>query len=167
MPDIFELTVQFRLIERALLAIVFVGTALFLIFSYRKDTSTKEIYAELSGSKIALPLTKPFVAALLLLGYIFVSLSHPISVKKTMDSESIVFFEPRGISQTFGTIAQRELHAGRIDEKQVRYMQSMLRLSIQIQKLHNSGKSSEVNKILENKSLTLSEIKSNMDAMEN
>ena len=170
MSDIFELTVQFRLIERAILAIVFVGTALFLIFSYRKDTSTEEIHAELSGSKIALPLAKPFVAALLLLGYVFISLSHPVSVEhhKTPDGQEdrILFFESREVPNIFTNLAFREVAAGNIDTENLLSAQEILRLTLRIEALKSGEKASEVSRVLSDQSLTFNQVKEAVENLE-
>jgi len=166
-----ELIIYFRLIERSILAIVFITISVALVWSYRKDLKAANLSAELNGMKVALPLAKPFVAALLLLGYVFVSLSHPVSIDGRVVTEdedvatsSVRFFEERNISRNFTNLAIRD---GGLDPQDIAATQRLVRLALRIEQLALNGNERAVSQLLANTGLSVDEIGAQLDEIGN
>lgn len=163
-----DLILYFRLVERAALAIIFIVISICLLVSYRKDTSVANLAAELDGAKIAIPLAKPFVAAVLLLGYVFVSLSHPVSVavgavEPEQSRQQILFFDRADVSRTFTNLAFRE---GGLTVAQVPQAQRLVRLALKLEDLRLEGHEIAISELLSNTELSIDGLEAVLDTLE-
>ncbi|WP_127110338.1 hypothetical protein [Pararhodobacter zhoushanensis] len=164
-----EALLWFRLAERISLAIIFVGVSIFLLWAYRKDTASQTARLKGTAGSIAFELTKPFVAALLLLGYVYVSLANPILREKTVtvsqdggegtleSTERSLFFYNQRLTRTYTELALKE---GRLaTDGSLVLAQSILSLTLQIEALRDAGRDAEIDAILDDPDNSLAEIR--------
>lgn len=160
----------FRLIERGLTSLLFLAVIIFLLWIYRSELASHSASAEIGPLKIAMAVTLPITIALILLGYIYVTVSNPVSVIRrdlpstTPESDdkqqsfvaqerSIFLFNRDAISESFTNLANRD---GGVDPPSIVRAQAILRTAIDIEELRKAGKMDEVEQLLSRHSLDLS-----------
>lgn len=162
-----DLIPYLRVTERAIMILLFAGTIIFLLYLYRNDVVGHRAEAELGSAKIAAVITLPIIVALIVLGYVLITVSHPISLSYAPQNSNsgtalseAKFFEGTGLSQTFTNLASRE---GGLEGFTIVRAQSLLRLSLDIEKARVDKDKAQIEKLLRDPSLSVKAIRDALD----
>lgn len=156
-----------RLIERIFLTIIFVAVMLFLIFLYKNDVSKEKTELKSGGLQITLAVTIPVSVMIIFLGYIYISLSHPIEwnekyigdVKET----SVRAFESRNLLKTYTAILSKNNSM----PEDINKLQQILRLSLKVEELSAGKQGSEINRLLYDNEISFDQFQEKINQIAN
>lgn len=139
------------------MTVLFVGVIIFLLILYRNEISMHPASAEFGSFKIAIAITLPVTVALIVLGYVYVTVSNPIAIG-TQDGgiRTALFFESDNLSETFTNLSQR---GGGLNRPDIGRAQAILRLAIEIEQLRKSDRKLEIERLLRNNDLSLDQLR--------
>lgn len=157
----------FRLIERIFLTVIFVAVMIFLVYLYRNDVSKEKAEFKSGGLQITLAVTIPVVIMITFLGYIYISLSHPIEWKENntglAKEVSARAFESRNLLKTYMAI----LSKSNTSPQEINKLQQILILSLKVDELSVGKHGGEVNKILYDKEISFDQLQEKIGQLSN
>lgn len=169
MPELDDTILWFRLAERAVLALLFICLSTILLCRYWRDRREQRLRIDSGAGGIALTLAKPFLAVLLLLGYIYASLSNPIVYEQNhigtppeVASQIRLFDDPRMTR----LITELTLREGGLGPTQLPIIQSVYETAIGIAALRESGRGAEIDALLDDQDASLADIQARVRAMQ-
>lgn len=152
-----------RLIERIFITIIFVAVMIFLIYLYKNDVSREKAELKSDGLQITLAVTIPVSVMIIFLGYIYISLSHPIEwIEKNNGNGkeiSVRAFEGRNLLKTYTAI----LSKNNSTPEDINKLQQILRLSLKVEELSAGKHGGEINKLLYSDEITLDQFQENIN----
>lgn len=163
MENVTDTVLAYRLVERSLLTLTFLGFVLSAAIYYWRSRSDVPVSAEFSGVKIATTVTIPISLVILIIGYTYVTLSRPVEValrgpannEEPSELASVRFYEGSNLSEIFSLVAFRD---SGLDTSELSKAQLALQISISALEETDGEKYDQIMSILRDRETTLNDL---------